>query len=88
ISIERANNLRLQCNLPAGNGRVDLLKEATQIIWDRLPMASKGIVETVDDVLQAVCGNSLPFTGKAFLDISGFRQVVPVVLGGNCRQTI
>ena len=63
--------------------RSDLLKNATIIIWDEVPMAHKSAFECVDVLLREICNNTqVPFGGKFIITLGDFRQVAPVVRNG------
>jgi hypothetical protein len=63
------------------SGRAELLRHASALIWEELPMAKKAVVECADQLLQDIMGNNLPFGGKLFIGLGDFRQVAPVVRG-------
>ncbi|KAJ6038801.1 hypothetical protein N7460_007518 [Penicillium canescens] len=61
------------------SGRAELLRQASLLIWEELPMAKKAVVECADQLLQDIMRNDLPFGGKLFIGLGDFRQVAPVV---------
>lgn len=58
-----------------------LLREASLIILEELPMANISTVEAIDELLKSVMNSEQPFGGKNILGIGDFRQVAPVVPG-------
>jgi hypothetical protein len=58
-----------------------LLRQADYILLEELPMLNVAVFEALDELLQFVMGNDLPFGGKRVLGIGDFRQVAPVVEG-------
>jgi hypothetical protein len=65
------------------SGRAGLLRHASLLIWEELPMAKKAVVEVADQLLQDIMGNDIPFGGKLFIGLGDFRQVAPVVRGSS-----
>ncbi|KAJ6019739.1 hypothetical protein N7499_003178 [Penicillium canescens] len=65
------------------SGRAELLRQASLLIWEELPMAKKAVVECTDQLLQDIMRNDLPFGGKLFIGLGDFRQVAPVVRGSS-----
>ncbi|KAJ6041223.1 uncharacterized protein N7446_010881 [Penicillium canescens] len=65
------------------SGRAELLRQASLLIWEELPMAKKAVVECADQLLQDIMRNDLPFGGKLFIGLGDFRQVAPVVRGSS-----
>jgi hypothetical protein len=59
------------------------MRQADLIIWDEASMISKTVADTVDRTFQDVCDDSRPFGGKTILFIGDFKQLLPVVRGGN-----
>ncbi|KIJ31489.1 hypothetical protein M422DRAFT_185950, partial [Sphaerobolus stellatus SS14] len=49
------------------------------IIWGKLPLANKVVLEAVNSLCQNLLYNNVPFGGKPFIGIGDFRQVPPVV---------
>lgn len=58
------------------------LREADVIIWDEASMIPKKALEIVNNTLQDVCGNKLPFGGKLIILGGDFRQILPVIKNG------
>ena len=63
------------------SSRADLIRAATAIIWDELPMANKAAWECVHHLCCMIRRNHRPFGGIPFIGIRDFRQVAPVVKG-------
>lgn len=61
--------------------RANLIRRATVLIWDELPMANKAAVECVDNLCRALNRRDAPFGGIPFVGLGDFRQVAPVVKG-------
>jgi hypothetical protein len=79
----QVNDEGLTSKISITSSRADLLREASLLIWEELPMAKKPVVECVDQVLQDIMGSDLPFGGKLFLSLGDFRQVAPVITGAS-----
>lgn len=56
-----------------------LIKDAKLILWDEAPMMHRKAFEFVNDLLQEIMGNSLPFPGKVVVLGGDFRQTLPIV---------
>ncbi|XP_021757467.1 uncharacterized protein LOC110722506 [Chenopodium quinoa] len=69
----------LACDVPKQGSLAALLKETALIIWDEASMAKKQNVESLDLLLQDICGNKVVFGGKVVVLGGDFRQVLPVV---------
>lgn len=62
--------------------RADLIRHATVIIWDELPMANKAAWECVDQLCRRIMNvYDKPFGGIPVIGLGDFRQVGPVVNG-------
>ncbi|KAF8081255.1 hypothetical protein N665_0897s0011 [Sinapis alba] len=72
------------CSLSHGSDKTDLIKEASLIIWDEAPMMSRHCFESLDRSLNDMMGNhdNKPFGGKVIVFGGDFRQVLPVITGG------
>jgi hypothetical protein len=73
----------LQSKISVHSDRAELLRLATIIIWEELPMAKKAVLECVNQLLQDVMGNDLPFGDKLFIGLGDLRQVAPVIRGSS-----
>jgi len=62
-----------QCNVPAHSEMADLMRAVELIVWDEAPMAHKGAIEKVHEMLCDIMKCDLPFGVKV------------VVLGGDFR---
>ena len=64
------------------SARAELIRNATAIIWDELPMINKAAWECVDEICRRIMNiYDKPFGGIPFLGLGDFRQVAPVVSG-------
>ncbi|KAG1758140.1 PIF1-like helicase-domain-containing protein, partial [Suillus occidentalis] len=64
------------------SARADLIRNASAIIWDELPMANKAAWECVDDLCRRIMNvYDRPFGGIPIIGLGDFRQVAPVVSG-------
>ncbi|KAN0066774.1 PIF1-like helicase domain containing protein [Elaphomyces granulatus] len=73
----------LQSRIKPGSAHAEVLRQATLVIWEEMPMASKVVWECVDQLLRNVMSNDLPFGGKPFVGLGDFRQVAPVIRDGS-----
>ncbi|CAG8539166.1 3285_t:CDS:2 [Racocetra persica] len=90
-TIHAAKRIVLPCGttaLAALFSRADLICESILIIWNKLPMVNKAILESMDLLLRQICGKDKPFGGKLFIGAGDFRQVAPVVKGAGKSATI
>lgn len=71
------------CHLSTISEEAEKLRTATVIIWDEISMTISYALDAVDRFFQDLMGNSLPFGGKIFIATGDFRQILPVVKGGN-----
>ena len=56
-----------------------LLRDASLLVWDESPTASKAMFEAVDKCLQDIMDCTLPFGGKTIVLGGDFRQIPPVL---------
>lgn len=64
------------------SARADLIRRATAIIWDELPMANRAAWECVDNICRQIMNVwDKPFGGIPLIGLGDFRQVAPVVSG-------
>jgi ATP-dependent DNA helicase PIF1 len=61
-----------------------LMRQADLIIWDEAPMMHRHAFESVDRMLRDVTKKNEPFGGKSIVFGGDFRQILPVILKGNC----
>jgi hypothetical protein len=52
--------------------RAQLLREASLLIWEELPMARKTATECAEQLLRDIMDNELPFGGKLFVGLETF----------------
>jgi hypothetical protein len=63
------------------SSRAELLRQASLVVWEELPMANRAAIECADKLLRNIMNIQRPFGGKCVLGIGDFRQVAPVVKG-------
>jgi len=68
--------------LAVNSERADLLRSATVIILDEMPMLHKKYVAIIDRLLRELMHNEQPFGGKVFIRAGDFRQIAPVIPSG------
>ena len=78
IPVQRSDE-GLESRIRPGSAHAELLRQANLIIWEEMPMVKRVVWECVDQLLQGVMLNDLPFGGKAFVGLGDFRQVAPVI---------
>ncbi|XP_021762968.1 ATP-dependent DNA helicase PIF1-like [Chenopodium quinoa] len=78
----------LACDVPKQGSLAALLKETALIIWDEASMAKKQNLESLDLLLQDICGNKLTFGGKVVVFGGDFRQVLPVVPQKTMKEAV
>ncbi len=59
------------------------IKKKKVIIWDEISMVHKDQFEVVNKLLKKIHQNDLPFGGVTFITLGDFRQILPIVKGGN-----
>lgn len=57
----------------------NMLKNADLIVWDEASMIPKKALEIIDNTLQDLCNNTLPFGNKLIVLGGDFRQILPVI---------
>lgn len=70
-------------SITAQSGRGELMRRVDLIIWDEISMAHRHAPETVDRTMRVLRGDQRPFGGCPTLWMGDFRQIPPVVVGGN-----
>ncbi|XP_024006634.1 uncharacterized protein LOC112083134 [Eutrema salsugineum] len=76
------------CNVSSGSHQAELIKAADLIIWDEAPMMSKHCFETLDRTMRDILKCDKVFGGKVVVLGGDFRQILPVIIGGNSSETI
>ena len=76
------------CSISAGSHQADLIKEVELIIWDEAPMMSKHCFETLDRTMRDILKCDKVFGGKVIVFGGDFRQILPVIVGGNRVETV
>jgi hypothetical protein len=83
-----------RCSIARGTNLAALIARASLIIWDEAPMAHRFIFECVDRTLRDVLSvhetsnATKPFGGKPILLGGDFRQILPVLPGGDRNEII
>lgn len=88
FGIPMAVNEFSTCTISAGSHQADLIKEAELIIWDEAPMMSKHCFETLDRTMRDILKCDKVFGGKVIVFGGDFRQILPVIVGGNRVETV
>ncbi|KAK7285295.1 hypothetical protein RJT34_20061 [Clitoria ternatea] len=82
------------CNIKQGSLRAKLLIETSLIIWDEATMMNRFYFEALDHTLRnlmkikSVENVDKPFGGKVVILGGDFRQILPVICGGNKQDII
>jgi len=71
------------CNIEGKSELAQLLKYTKLIIWDEAPMAHRFCFEALDRTLKDILSTNKIFGGKVIVFGGDFRQILPVVPGGN-----
>ena len=71
------------CNIEGVSELAQLLKLTKLIIWGEAPMAHKFCFEALDRTLRDILSNDQIFGGKVIVFGGDFRQILPVIPGGN-----
>ena len=82
------NSAMLLSNVQERSERWELLYESKLIIWDEFPMVNKAAFLCAENLMQNVMNRSSIFGGKIFIALGDFRQVAPVVRGGQRHSII
>jgi len=82
------------CGIGRGTNLAGLIARTSLIIWDEAPMSHKHCFEALDRSLRDILAvedtrnASLPFGGKPMLLGGDFRQVLPIIQGGDRTETM
>jgi len=68
--------------------QADLLREASLIIWDEVPMQHHHCLEVVDHTLCDLCDNDSNFGGIIVVFGGDFCQILPVIVKGSQAQIV
>ncbi|XP_048612049.1 ATP-dependent DNA helicase PIF1-like [Brassica napus] len=73
-----------------GSDHAELVKAAKLIVWDEAPMMSRHCFETLDCSMRDIIRSSedKPFGGKVVVFGGDFRQILPVIPGGDRAETV
>ena len=72
----------LQSPITPSDARGELIRSASAIIWDEVPMANCAVLACMEEVCRNVMGNTKPFRGKVIILLGDFRQMCPIIHGG------
>jgi hypothetical protein len=75
-------------NIESNSELADAIRQAHIIIWDEAPMSSKHLLNALDLFLRDIGHADMLFGGKVVVLGGDFRQILPVVRGGNPAKTI
>ncbi|XP_024016281.1 ATP-dependent DNA helicase PIF2-like [Eutrema salsugineum] len=75
-------------NVSSGSHQAELIEAADLIIWDEAPMMSMHCFETLDRTMRDTLKCDEVFGGKVVFLGGDFRQILPVIVGGNSSETI
>ncbi|XP_078280432.1 uncharacterized protein LOC144607444 [Rhinoraja longicauda] len=81
IPIEVSENT--MCNIEKNSYTAQLIRQVRLIVWDECPMIRRESFEAVDRTLRDICTKDEPFGGIITVCCGDFRQLLPVVKGGN-----
>ncbi|XP_019261130.1 PREDICTED: uncharacterized protein LOC109239080 [Nicotiana attenuata] len=70
------------CNISKQSSLASLIRDAKLIIWDKISMAKKEMIEALDLLLRDLMETTMLFGGKVIVFSGDFRQTLPVVRGG------
>ena len=76
------------CSIDKEDSRAELLRSASLIIWDEVPMQHRFGPETVSRTLVDIRDDPRPFGGLAVVFGGDFRQILPVVRRGRPEHII
>ena len=76
------------CDFLKKDRTVELLREASLIIWDKAPMAKRFVIEMVDRNLRDIMDNTKKFGGKVIVFGGDFRQMLLVVPHGTRAEIV
>jgi ATP-dependent DNA helicase PIF1 len=76
----------MSCRIAAESPRAELLRAVGAFCWDEVPMTDRLALEGVDRLMRFLTGSPRPFGGKLLLLGGDFRQIPPVVTGGDHRR--
>lgn len=71
------------CNIALDSDEAQIIRAARFIAIDEASMMHKELLDCMDTFLRQLMGSDKPFGGKLVVVIFDFRQLPPVVVGGN-----
>ena len=75
-------------SIKAQDGRAEVLRRASIIVWDEASMVPLAALDCVDRLLRDLLGNNIPFGGKIIVMGGDFRQILPVVPRGGEAEVV
>jgi hypothetical protein len=72
-------NAESVCNIKAGSVEANVLRAVKIIIWDEITVSRGNAINCVNNLLQDLMGNTLPFGGKVVVVSGDFRQCLPII---------
>ncbi|XP_012846299.1 PREDICTED: ATP-dependent DNA helicase PIF1-like [Erythranthe guttata] len=82
VDDKSSGNISIQCSL------AKMIVAAKLVVWDEASMANRHSIKALDESLQKLMSNDLPFGGKTVLFGGDFRQILPIVPGGSRESMI
>ncbi|KIO07252.1 hypothetical protein M404DRAFT_101109, partial [Pisolithus tinctorius Marx 270] len=82
------NNEMLQWPIQPGTPCMELIRNASLIIWDEAPMANYAILVCVNKVCCLLMDHNAPFGGKVVVLLGNFCQTCPVIHGSSRTQIV
>lgn len=76
------------CGFTKQSSTAELIRQASLIIWDEVPMQHRFCVETVDRSLKDIRDNAQPFGGLTVVLGGDFRQILPVIPKGTREDIV
>ena len=90
FKIPLSNDTNAVCNITRNSYLGELIRRASLIIWDEVPMQHKACFEAVNRTLNDVCntGNQQLFGGIPTVLGGDFAQILPVIRRGTKQSTV
>ena len=90
FKIPLSNDTNAVCNITRNSYLGELIRRASRIIWDEVPMQHKACFEAVNRTLNDVCntGNQQLFGGIPTVLGGDFAQILPVIRRGTRQSTV
>ncbi len=82
-------NNQTTCNINYDSELADLIRKTELVIWDEAVMAHRHMFATIDKTFKDLMNEKEKFFGNKLMLLGGdFRQILPVILGGNRTTTV